>query len=406
MRIHVTKPEAYAFGIVLIINILMYSSIIKLPGLSYLDEALTLFFSGVVVCNRKVKGESNKILYYILLFYFLGIVSSLFSNNISSFAGACIDAFSFLKWPLTFIFISYYLSNKVKKAVVDIMAFIGGIMLMVTCACAVINFAADINMTFDVRWGIRSFKFIFNNPAALNETNLIYFCCIARVAGEKKRTIFFVLFAVCTVFTMRSTGLGVIAIYILIAATLKFVRYLKPWHFILPTLAALITAWSQIQNYLLSTHIRSIMYVNGFRLALERFPLGEGFATFGSDQAYKLNSPIYVRLGFNMASFYNYRNDNFWPMILGQSGFFGMILYMMLLLYILKIILGSRHDKRIIMLMSICWIEMFISSIGNAIYTGVGSVLIFGTIAFLNYRDENEGENIEKKNRNHYNPKR
>lgn len=388
MTLKFKKSDLYALVIFVIIHLMMFSSIIKLPMINYIDEVLTLFLFVVLVIKKGGKIKEMYILYIIISFIFLGFIYSITSELTAHYLAAALDAFSFVKWPIMYVTMKLYISNDIKKRVVTLFSITGKFFIVAAFAFGVMNFFYDMGMTFDIRHGFKSFKFIFNNPAALNEINLVYFCCIAKVDRKKIVSLFFAFFAMCTLLTFRSNGIATVGVYILLLLILKFRKKLKLWHLILPAIAAIGIAWQQVQRYFMAEHVRSIMLIYGIDLAKERFPFGYGFATFGSDQAYKVYSDIYKRFSFNLDTFYYYRNDNFWPMVLGQIGVLGAIIYLILLMYVLYLILKSGRKKSTVILMVICWVEMFISSTGNAIYTSVGAMIIFGIIALLNYDDE------------------
>lgn len=79
--------------------------------------------------------------------------------------------------------------------------------------------------------------------------------------------------------------------------------------------------------------IRTLMYLISVQLADANFPLGTGFGTFGSLPSYTIfYSPIYDQTG--LAQLYgasraypHYLQDVFWPKVLGESGWPGLLAY-------------------------------------------------------------------------------
>ena len=80
---------------------------------------------------------------------------------------------------------------------------------------------------------------------------------------------------------------------------------------------------------------RYLFFYYGGKTANTYFPLGSGFATFGSDQAARNYSRLYYQYGFNSLFGMNtedgsFLSDTFWPMAIGQFGWIGSILYILI----------------------------------------------------------------------------
>ena len=67
------------------------------------------------------------------------------------------------------------------------------------------------------------------------------------------------------------------------------------------------------------------------------FPLGVGFGRFASSTAEQFESPVYAQYGIDKVNGLDYEgnsefiNDSFWPMILGETGALGFVVYLYLL---------------------------------------------------------------------------
>ena len=58
-----------------------------------------------------------------------------------------------------------------------LVAFLGGL----------VNLAAEVGLSYDLRYGIRSYKFIYENPAALNEVLLVSLVVIMLGQGLRRQ---------------------------------------------------------------------------------------------------------------------------------------------------------------------------------------------------------------------------
>jgi uncharacterized membrane protein (DUF106 family) len=84
------------------------------------------------------------------------------------------------------------------------------------------------------------------------------------------------------------------------------------------------------------------LYVTGLDLAKDHFPLGAGLGRYGSWMSRVHYSPVYDETGLSeiyglsekMPSFVN---DTFWPMVLGETGILGLVLFVGVILHFLRL---------------------------------------------------------------------
>lgn len=92
----------------------------------------------------------------------------------------------------------------------------------------------------------------------------------------------------------------------------------------------------------------STLRSKAFEIARDMFPLGAGFATFGSYYSGVYYSSVYAAYGLSNINGLRieasqFISDSFWPMILGQSGYFGLFSYIFAVTMLLKAIQGIRR---------------------------------------------------------------
>lgn len=90
------------------------------------------------------------------------------------------------------------------------------------------------------------------------------------------------------------------------------------------------------------------LLTKAFEIARDMFPLGAGFATFGSYYSGVYYSSVYAAYGLSNINGLRigasqFISDSFWPMILGQSGYFGLFSYIFAVMMLLKAIQGIRR---------------------------------------------------------------
>ena len=110
-------------------------------------------------------------------------------------------------------------------------------------------------------------------------------------------------------------------------------------------------AWSQIAFYyikLSGTSARSAMLLTSFRIMRDYFPIGTGFGTYASHGAAVNYSPVYAKYGFELiyelrnASTGTFFDDQFWPIIFGQTGVLGTVCY---LYYLFQLFIKIKHIR-------------------------------------------------------------
>ena len=130
--------------------------------------------------------------------------------------------------------------------------------------------------------------------------------------------------------------------------------------------------WSQVEYYFVSLGARSAraqLLINSFQIAKDHFPVGAGFGTYGSYYSAIYYSPLYYKYGLNTIyglskELYSFICDSFWPMILGQAGFIGTILYALAVFKLFKRLTQIKKNN----------VFFYVSAIGAMSYLLVESV--------------------------------
>lgn len=215
-----------------------------------------------------------------------------------------------------------------------------------------------------VRYGIKSVVLFYQHPTYLAGA-VAFLLVLLTVFYEKQNLAFIAASLVLMAFTLRSKSIACTVAYIaLYFFFLVFKLRVKLWHIAGLGVACVIIAWPQIYYYFIQMQghsPRSIFLITSFIIMREYFPIGTGFGTFGSAEAAKNYSPVYLKYGFNdiyeVRNIYDVENslrliqenawhaakyqedpqylyrqsflsDHFWPIIFGQTGILGTVLYL------------------------------------------------------------------------------
>jgi hypothetical protein len=127
------------------------------------------------------------------------------------------------------------------------------------------------------------------------------------------------------------------------------------------------------------TSPRVLLYQGAFELASLHFPLGSGFGRYGSAVAIENYSPVYYQLGFahvyGLAKGDEYGQDAFWPAVVGEAGWLGLVSYSLGLLsvlaYFYRLARSSQTDRvrgYIGLLGVLWWFEYLVESAASPVY--------------------------------------
>lgn len=136
---------------------------------------------------------------------------------------------------------------------------------------------------------------------------------------------------------------------------------------------------------------RVVLGYTSLKIATDYFPFGVGFGMFASPISRQYYSDIYYK--YNINNVYGldferdggmYMCDSFWPMIIGETGFIGTLLYILILYFafgpFLKRFLNDTRNPNIL-IPSFLFISFLITSIGKPVFTGPPHSLILWGIS-------------------------
>lgn len=112
---------------------------------------------------------------------------------------------------------------------------------------------------------------------------------------------------------------------------------------------------------------RAVLTIGAPFIAADHFPFGTGWGTYGSTFSTEPYSPVYGM--YRMAGvwglspdFHDFVSDTFWPMILGQCGYIGLIAYIGMIIILMKKIFTLKNEKEFLASSMLPMLYLFISS--------------------------------------------
>jgi len=367
------------------------------PTITYIDAVCTILLIILTLCaliNKSRKSAllkmEKKIIIFVLIFMFIGVVSTVIYKIQPEKTAVYKDAFNIIKFPIFYI-CTLILSNGLdKKRLLTSIAKRSRIYIIIIFIFSIINIFFEIGMNNDVRYGLRSFKFLFSHATYLVSSMVIMLCVIIADQHKKGDSIIIFESIVILILTFRNKAFVFILAYLLGKQVMKHLKNIKLKHILLLGIFGILITYKKIVEVASYGLIaaRPALYIVGWELACNYFPLGSGFGTFASYLSGTYYSPIYEMYSINYVTgltsdMYDYIADTFWPYIYGQFGFIGLGLFIAIIISIF-ISLKRRYylsqDNMLAALLLFSYI--LIASTAEAIFTdvtGIASFMALGT---------------------------
>lgn len=412
MQDFVNKYFFLLYIFTLVFGILLYSLI----GFDYTDElcALVLFIIFIYYVSRSQGWEINKVFLFVICTFLFYISYSFYIKSNSKIA-IIADSIVQMKPYLAFFCvysIAPYFSNKQK----DILKKISIILWLLLLPVGIVgSFDAEVirkimghHSYYAAAVVALSLTYLYSSNFSKNEKiNFLIMLSLGLLSGRSKFYGFFILALVIILYFSNVSRIKInfknIFILIIVFGIMLFVvRYKIELYFLQGIMDNTSLDKSSIARY--------VLYGTSLELFHDYFPLGSGFASFGTFYSGEFYSNIYPKYGIDNVwgmtrTNYSYMSDTFYPS-LAQYGVVGIILYCLFWLYLLKkafnFLKVTQSTKYIILVLLICTFfaiegvadSTFTTHRGFFILTLLG--LIFSEMKYIKSKTL-ENENITNK---------
>lgn len=325
-------------------NLLLFQPIIEiiLPPFSYYDEILavssllSLFFSMAMRKSRFTR-EMKIALCLLFAIVVIGLFGNFLSGIVSDTFFILVDILACSKFFIIYFALKSILGNT--SYFVSYMVRESKVLLVLMLACLVINQFVDIGMTYEMRYGLKAFQFVFIHPTHMVTLSL---ACMAFIYSDAsngwKKYIGIAL--ILMAMSLRSRWVALALVIVLIIIFVKKGSTRAPFVVIgVGSVSAFLVGQAQMSVYYgsASESARGHLMTTALSVFQNFFPLGAGFASFGSGVTKTIYSPLYYQYG--LQNVYglapnnpSYLTDTFWPVVLAQFGFLGLIIWLLLLI--------------------------------------------------------------------------
>lgn len=346
--------------VILFIFLIMENIMEKyIPILGYFDEVITIAMFCLLIFKcfyGRIHKSSLIILRCHGLLLLIGLLGSLiYQVQISKIAIAK-DIMAVSKFFIVYVYAREYIKiRNPQKQLKQIEVFMKGYTIILFVFSAVNQFF-NLGMDSGMRGPIKTYMFLYSHTTFMVASVVVINVLFLTMRFKKKRLYLLMTFVVL-IASMRIKAY----IYIVSVCLLYFLfkrhngvkqnrayRQNNRWRFAAAMGAILLVAYTigkpKISSYLTwgLSAARPALYIVGFAIMKNFFPLGSGFATFASSLSGEYYSPLYYQYGISntsglrLSEGYQYIADTFWPYVYAQFGLFGIILYAYALIEILK----------------------------------------------------------------------
>lgn len=406
------KPKLIDISLMLILFLFVFNGFFTkyISGVfSYIEDIamivmILIFMIQIIRKRGKIYLEKYEkvILVSYVLIYILGIIGNIVSEFQESKFAILVDILSWTKF-----FIAYIgLVNIIKKDTADkyylYLVSFAKLIIVIGLVLELLNLTTNIELADKLyaRFGIGAFS-LFSHPAF---TSSIFAGLTSILLVEPKKNKVWIFFGlILTAATLRAKS---IAFVCLIIYSLIFLRNNKNvlLKVLILGMLVVIVGWSQIQSYFLDpTASRARVLNTSIEIANDYFPTGSGFATFGTMISGQYYSKAYDEYGLNdrwgfREDAYSFVADGGWATIIGEFGYIGTILFIVILICLILSIKERTYETKVQVLPYISLIGyLLISSTNEAAFNSNYALLYAIILAVIVKKQQSDSKEKNQK---------
>lgn len=356
MKIKIMSIYAFVVSI-FIVSFIMFD-LFAINAFSFADEILGVFCCiGIILyyfVNRQkfnpIAKHINLILILLVLIIIAGLLGNFFHTDLGTrLRDNLLEAFVFAKQYIIFVFLVLCIN---KKSTLQVLKFFDSLSRVMVLVLFVALLAEHLfGLGFTSRKG--EFSFLAGFGATVSVWTILFVYII--VSGNSKNKVLFTCFGAILVLFSKS-GIGLLGLALLVVTYVFLIKQRKfHWYYLLIIIPFVVAfSFDEISRYLLdSTAPRALLLMYAFVTASRYFPIGAGFATYGSASAAKHYSKLYMEYGFNYrygmsSNDAMFLMDSYYARIIGETGYLGLVFFALIMyIIIIKMILTipDKHMK-------------------------------------------------------------
>lgn len=318
----------------------------------------------------------------------IGMLGNIVFGYSSSLNGIARDIVGCMKFFVVFFCIrETHLDRKIYAALKKTNIRWLELITLMIFVCCIVSLFFDIGMssTYEKRFGIYPFQFLFSHP-----TGLVFVCvsliCLFNALDIKP--IYNILLLIVLACTMRTKAFAFIAVYIFLKYMSKLVKRAKILYWIFVFIVAFAVGYDKLLLYQsFSSSGREVLWRGAFQLLAFCFPLGSGFGTYASHVSGRYGSSIYNFI--NSSDFFwadgtpqAVLGDTGFPYYIGQFGIIGIVLIAISVIKLRKMISDKVSTFPIDMYM--IYIGIALTSESTLVNQGVEAAFVLSLLYYAN----------------------
>lgn len=346
-----------------------YLSGIFLTICEYFDEFMAILAVIYIFINAFRKKKiflkfEVKIFGAMLLLIAIGLLSN-YIYEYQRIIPILVDILTYCKFFVYYLAARIYANNNLKIDILkESLSSKIRIIAVFLFALAILNIIVpSLYEFYDYRYFANSIQLFFPHPTYLVAFSILGIIILLYDNNRKGNFKYLLMMSIVTIFTLRTKAIvSLIAIIYIYIVSYKMKIKSNILIIFCVVIVGIYIAYDQVEFYYLNDDIYTIrkeMTRDGIELANDKFPLGTGFATFGSSPADQFKSPLYYQLGyFDRGD--QPLSDVFWPIIIAQNGWIGFVIFIYIIYSFLKYILKNIKKDTIFF---VCSLSIFIYEI-------------------------------------------
>lgn len=371
---------------------------------NYSDELLTIYI--LCICIYKfIKKElvlsknDMFIIFLLVLIDLIGLIGNIVSKYQTSLFAILVDVLGWQKLVVTYIGFKDLINKSKVEKYYEIINIISKIIIILGCIFEVLNlFNIVVLAPEHKRFGINAFS-IMGHPSMSCAIFAFIICWMLR--EPQKNMLWIIISLLLEIATLRTKAFAfcgaVILCYIFSRDNKKLVAKL-----ICLGSVMLLIAMSSIKFYFLDPNASRAKALNvSIKIANSMFPVGSGFGTYGSKMAGEYYSSVYEK--YELSNIYGFTENNSsfigdggWATIIGQFGYIGTALFVIILCLIVKNVI-NKHTEIQKLVPFICIMIYFLISSTNEPAINNSYIVFLGLFASM-LEIENSNRIEEKQN--------
>ncbi len=364
------------------------------------DEIFIVLFFLLTFFSRKISFHKDRLLILLCFFVICGFCGNI--NTHSPIKVFLIGMFSTIKPILLFWAFSQYSFkwNQVYNFFRKFNLLFPIIVISYVCDLFIPTFRYDIGIVAqaeDIRMGIRSLGGLFNRFTNGILFALIYYIFYRFYTKCSKWKYYFAVFMIISSLKIKDI------FGFFVGNTLLYFHKFKKRYLIIVGIGlfVLFNAYATLMpehygkyigNKDRSNIARVVLYETSFKILIDYFPFGVGFGKFASPTTQQYQSKIYADYGIDNVYGLSYGEydgglfmaDTFWPMIFGETGILGTVLYILILSYCFKpFVKGFFKDTRDLHFIfpAFLFFVFLVASVGKPVFNGPPHCLVLWGVA-------------------------